>query len=546
MSLISGFGSRFKRYWLSAVLFLIPLILYVFGPLVLQIADLYLHLLLTLTAVMGVHVLDRLFLAMHSEQALDHLIKTVRCDIGEQTRSLVQTSKSLVAMDRSGIEQVYSGRDEAAVDITRDLTNADNSQIRLIGISLNDFVMGMDVNLVKVWSQIQDYIAGAKAIAHPDRGLDIRVLIIDPACFGAKLREEAEKRQQGGPVVHLTQDVEGAARALYRLESTAADKSKTTHVTLECRLYRLPPLLFLCWTDSVCYVQQYHFWSRRDNRTPMPVLKFLKSDVSDTAYPYHDEMKQHFEWIWENASISVADYLEHSVVGTDEGLNQCGTVNIYTNPKTAHDRMVHLLQKAKDKVSIQGISLSSFFTPGELFSALYSLVRNENVDIEILLLDPDCEQARYRSYREQLFAHPNEVYDEYIDGKGHEGSVLYQDTMRTISTIKGIVQQFANEGGWRGKIKVRLYKSAPACFVLRVDDHVLVEQYHYGKIIGQVPAILGKDMPLVEYCKDPTPLFRSNANRLRSPFGLLVNHLDFALKSMVVDLLSTDPNKPKL
>lgn len=80
------------------------------------------------------------------------------------------------------------------------------------------------------------------------------------------------------------------------------------------------------------------------------------------------------------------------------------------------------------------------------------------------------------------------------------------------------------------KLTVGLYASAPACFVLRIDDRVLVEQYHYGKIVPEeTPAILGKDMPLFEYWASTPELYKSKSDPLRMPFGLLVDHFEYAL-----------------
>jgi hypothetical protein len=195
--------------------------------------------------------------------------------------------------------------------------------------------------------------------------------------------------------------VQAAARDFQALAQAAMPDQ--TGMTFECRLYRLPPILFLCWVDSVCYVQQYHFWSARDNRTPMPVLKFRKLSESATTYPYHKEMEHHFDWIWENASIPVTDYLEAAVVGTDRGTHQCGAVNVYTDPNKASDRIAYLLKRARTKVSIQGISLNSFFKPGALREAISSVLENGIMELQVFLLNPDSDQAKYRSYRERLF-----------------------------------------------------------------------------------------------------------------------------------------------
>ena len=58
---------------------------------------------------------------------------------------------------------------------------------------------------------------------------------------------------------------------------------------------------------------------------------------------------------------------------------------------------------------------------------------------------------------------------------------------------------------------------------------MLVEQYHYGKLSEDSYGpriILGKDLPLMEYVDEQSPLCE-RAGRL--PFDLLVSHLDFVM-----------------
>jgi hypothetical protein len=529
MLFLSDLLSRFKRHLLSAMLFLIPLSLYLVGTLILHFHELFQHIMLTLTAVMGIHVLDRLFLLKDTEEALGSLIRHIRRDISAQTGSLISTSKSLEAMDRCGIVQTYPSRTEAAQDIRNDIADPANSKVRLIGISLNDFVVGMDQTLMEAWKTIQAFVRGQRRINDKERGLDIRVLIIDPKCFGAKLRSEAESKYSSALQKRLESEVHAAAKDLQKLAMEA--RPGETGVSFECRLYRLPPILFLSWVDSVCYVQQYHFWSYRDNQTPTPILKFRSFAASASTYPYHREMEHHFDWIWDNAAIPVDDYLESGVVGTDQGINQCGVVNVYTDSNKASDRIVHLLRRAEKKVSVQGISLNSFFKPGALREAVSSVLENGKAELEVLLLDPDSEQAQYRSYRERLLVSADQGYEGYMKDGEHKKSELYQDTNRTIQNIRYMVEDIRRRKGssWAPHLTVGLYASAPACFVLRVDDRLLVEQYHYGKIVRETRAILGKDMPLVEYCEAPSRLYEDESNPLRRPFGLLADHFEYAL-----------------
>lgn len=526
---------RLKRHWFSAVLFLIPLAIYLAGLLWFKVQELYQHIMLTITAVMGIHVLDRLFLVKDTEEVLTSLVEDVRQDIANQTNSLLKNSKSLEAMNNCDIVQLYTSRSEAAKDIYDDVINAGNSKVRLLGISLNDFVREMDPNLKRAWTTIQAFVRGKKRIDDPSRGMDIRVLLIDPMCFGAVLRSEAESKTPPAHTKRLETDVQLAAKDLHAL--TQAARPQETGVHFECRLYRLPPTLFLCWVNSACYVQQYHFWSARNNRTPTPVLKFRSLPASDTTYPYHMEMDHHFDWIWNNASIPVVDYLEGMAVGTERGIYQCRTINVYTDPQKASDRIAYLLKRSQQKVSILGISLNSFFKTGALREAISGVI-DKGTELEVLILDPESEQAKYRSYRERLFVAPNQSYDDYLNSGEHKNSDLFHDTNRTIQNIRHMISDLHDRKSmnWVPRLSLGLYKSAPACFVLRIDDRILIEQYHYGKSEEKnTRSILGKDMPLFEYCKSSSLICESDP--LRSPFDLIENHLDFvSAQSKVVDL----------
>lgn len=543
MSKESSFGLRLQRHWISAVLFLIPLGLSLLGS-IWHLPETIQHVLLTLSAVMGIHVLDRLFLVKDTEGSLEKLTAGIRHDITEQTESLLSMSKSLEVMDHCGIVQLYPSRADAANDICSDVVDPGNAYVRIMGISLNDFVQGMDQNLLRSWRAVQDLVHGRTPINDKERGLKIQFLIIDPNCFGAVLRSESESENSSALAKRLSQDVTAAARDLLDLED--ASNPANTGVTFECHLYRIPPILFLCWMDPVCYVQQYHFWSSRDNQTPTPVLKYRQLPASRSTYPYHEEMEHHFNWIWENASIPVKDFLDGAAVGIENGMHQCGAVNVYTNPEKARDRIVHLLKNAKSDVAIQGISLNSYFSPGPLREALHDIIVKGDVELKVLLLKPDCRQAKLRSYRERLIESASQEYDDYVRGGAHENSDLYHDTHRTIQNIRNMLSDIRSRQDKKSPVKLRvgLYDSAPACFVLRIDGHMLVEQYHYGKIVRETKAILGKDMPLIEYTESISHLYTTGSDPLRRPFGLLINHFDFAMKQSKALELSKEEAEP--
>lgn len=519
---------------IASVLFLSPASICLLITLVpaLHVAEPIEHLLLTLTAVMGVHLLDRIVLFREIINSLSETTSGLQEAVRSQTEMLADKSASLQAMIASDIERVYSSREEAAGDIHRDLTNSENEKIRIIGISLNDFVRAETTTLNKAWLAIRH------AIKNRSKRIDVKILLIDPECLGAQMRSKGEAQIQSAVAGRLGEDVIAVAESLLALEKEVNDSSPSpketgTSTTFECRFYRLAPTLFLCQADSVCYVQQYYYWSHRNQSHSCPVVRYRKPNGDDGRSQIYDGMTNHFDWIWKHASISIAEVLDAKSIGIDRGLHQCRATNFFASESDGRERIQWLLESDPKIVWIQGISLSSFFRPGRLFNAIVNLIEKD-IDLRVLLIDIESEQAKYRSYREYLFAGSEYSLKDYLDSEKHQQSDLHSDTDRSITNIQAQVSSIRNKKGknWEPKILVRRYKTAPACFMLRVDDKVLVEQYHYGKVFpkgqGEAPAILGKDMPLVEYRESGEGLY--DEIKLRSPFALLNDHFEFAFK----------------
>ncbi len=500
-----------------------------------------------------------------TKNALAELQKDLASSVSHQARALLietrdsldemlsRQSESLRAMSGSGMRSVYRGREEASVPMAEALTDPGNTTIRLMGVSLNDFVRGGEERaLESAWIVLGDVILNGRRDAGEGKRLTIRVLIIDPDCTGARLRSHAETNNRPvKPVGRLESDVRNVAEALCELERKCKTVGESTgagaQVEFACKLYRLAPIMFLCHVDSRCFVQQYHFWTDRISGTPVPVLEYGASGESPGAYPMHVELSEHFDLIWEHASVSVSDYLHAASIGTDKGMAQLGLVNIFTDREEAKARILYRLGLARKRVLLQGVSLQSFFSRGEISEAMYDLIGEGQVDIQVLILDRDCEQAAYRSYRERLLQQQDEEisFEEYR-ASGHRRSTLYRDTEETERTIRSWVSDFSTKNSpWECRLTVCKYASAPGCFMLAVDDVVFVEQYNYGKNVRPKPgrrsassATLGTDMPLLEYWKDPPDRFLYQKepadvyvdDRLRNPYDLQVDHFDFAFE----------------
>lgn len=466
-------------------------------------------------------------------------LEDVKRDIEEQTDTLVQTVASLEAMSKLGIVRVYSKRQDARADMINDIQDPTISHVYLIGISLNDFIGGKDRHFNQVWTTIIEYIEGIRPLPKHTKCLDIKVLVIDPHCHGAHLRSFGENRQPGASSSRLYAEVGGTIHDLLALQKTAEQNWQKTGVTFEFRLYRLPPLLFLFSTDKVSYIEPYYFWASRAVDTSMPFLRCGDGQIA----ALHQGMHDHFELIWEHASVAASQYDDQCNLGLDEGLHLSGAVNVFHDHRLARPRIHWLLEHANQRVYIQGISLRSYFDGRDLNRAIKTLVEAENVDVKVLLLHPDSEQARYRSYREYLLNKPPLTFETYQQNPElHKNSDLYRHTNQTIEGILSLQPH--------AKFRFRLYNSAPTNFMLLIDNTLIVEQYHYGDLrsprASTVSNILGEDTTIFEYTCEPTYM-EEQANLYSSPphiqvrmLELMQNHFEFVFDDCAIEY--TAPN----
>jgi hypothetical protein len=501
--------------------------------------------------------LIRIFTVRHYERFENTFIKFVREDVTSaleeirggieaQAKDFVKAAALLESMRQSGVTRAYVSRGFAGKDMAQDLMDSGISEIRLIGISLNDFVRpGDQPDLNTSWRFLEELIRGERSLTDSRAELDIKVLIIDPYCLGAQLRSLGESRAPAAVAGRLYAEVIQTAEHLFELETLARKQCERTRVSFEVRLYRLPPTLFLCRTNTVSYVQQYYFWSSRYTAVPIPILRYRGKPDRQWSDTLHGQMADHFNWIWEKGSITAREFHEGKALGIEKGLLLAGAVNVFADPNDALQRMLWLLQGAKKRVYVQGISLHSFFAHGQLFQAMAKLASQDGIEVKCLILDPKSEQAKYRAYREYLFGDPNLTFEQFCsNGKLYQNSSLYRDTNHTIENIRlGIAPRLVTDESGNSRFQVKIYDSAPACFLLIIDNTVLIEQYHYGKIVpsqGDYPVILGKDMPLVEYSRDSLNLYETDP--LRNSAELLKDHFEFIFERCARPLDLTSPH----
>jgi hypothetical protein len=211
--------------------------------------------------------------------------------------------------------------------------------------------------------------------------------------------------------------------------------------------------------------------------------------------------------------------------------------NVFIDRRRAAVRMKEEIQRSK-RLWIQGITLKAFFDDSDIADALKTRIRNQKDedDIKVMLLDPDCDQARVRAYREFVLNSGNVITFDEFARDNYSTSKLRRDLLETEEKIKEIQ---LNTG--RSSI-MKKYRTAPHMFVVIGDSAAFVEQYTYGKLNEYNPdkeIILGSDMPLIEYQRRIDPIYTQILKDIRSeenetaeqlrpqPYLLLLNHFQW-------------------
>ncbi len=432
--------------------------------------------------------------------------------IQKQREALHAEAKTLGALNDAGVMRVYRSRGEASADVLAAIKDPNLTHLSVMGVSLTDFFRDRGP-FADSWKCLQQrLIEGSKA----GQQLSVRFLFVDPGGTGARLRADHEQgHYQPGS---LADDVRLSARMVVE-----CSKKELVNASLEARLYRLMPHSFVLITDRYAFIQPYFFWSADNYGRHAPLLKVgLES-------PLLEEVRGHLELIWDKASCPVTDLLEAHAVGIDQGAHDTGMVNIYSNPSSGSRRMEWILQQAmrleppRGTVRVQGISLRRFFRRDS--DALHPYIEKlaEERQIQVLMLDPYCREAKFRSFLEDAYGGS---FDDYLSNPAyHRESKLVRDITETMAEVERLRKVGA-------KIELRLYGWGPSFFLLLTEDRALVEQYQYGSR----PSI--NPMPLLEFEKDApacpgSTLWSDNggAKDRLGPHRLLADHYKHAWKT---------------
>jgi hypothetical protein len=169
-------------------------------------------------------------------------------------------------------------------------------------------------------------------------------------------------------------------------------------------------------------------------------------------------------------------------------LQKCGIINIHEDRPLAEMHILDLLRNAKKHVEVAGISLRGLFQGGgrlnrTILDTLHSAAKDRAGELRwrVLVLDPESDQARYRTEREE----PETTLRE---------ATLCREVLVTVEMVAHLKRKGC-------PIDLKAYRGSPSCFLLIIDDTILVEQYHYGRAGGARVAEL---VPLFEYSSEST------------------------------------------
>jgi hypothetical protein len=392
------------------------------------------------------------------------------------------------------------------------------SDIRLLGLTLDNwFDTHRTHGLDQPGAVLERLLLGQERGSTDNGGISVRVLLIDPQCAGAHLLMHGSGEHDSTEgMTRMANDALATAHHLIALAERL--HAQETGNSLEVKFYRATPGVSAFSTNLKSFVRSY-FANRPLHEFAAPLGQYGGGSV------VHDAVRDHFDIIWETSSIACDEILTESSYGVDQGIAESGIHNVYSEHEKARARMNYLLSHTRHRLWIQGISLNPMFIP-PLESAMYRVFASPEIDVQLLVIDPNCEQAYMKSYRDYLLTNQRRQhlsFNDYLAQPSlHTNSLIYQNIKHSTERVLNVI----HESG-ASHCQLRYYTCAPTSFVLIADDSALVEQYHYGKSPQTMHSWnaqlqLTEEMPLIEYRRPRSGLFKAQPGR--NPFAVIENH----------------------
>ncbi|HIJ64479.1 MAG TPA: hypothetical protein HPP77_00905 [Candidatus Hydrogenedentes bacterium] len=230
-------------------------------------------------------------------------------------------------------------------------------------------------------------------------------------------------------------------------------------------------------------------------------------------------------------------------------LTSCFDAGISNVFKSRHDdsfrdKLMVEMRKSRDPVRVLAVAAREFLHEGQGDEGFdYHIIRSlsQENELRFLLLHPWCEQAVSRGLREDP---QHSTFDRYKETR------LFQDVTRSCDTLV----EWGDSGS---KVRTRLYKVMPSCFLILTSDVVFIEEYQFGtggRASGKVPVIEAlKGTRLYEqleghfeYVWDTAsqyPLSLNLAETIRNPSAADVEQFERIVRFLRPDLFIDDSGK---
>jgi hypothetical protein len=282
-----------KRTWLTGVIFIVLIFLFFIAPKIAGVVhatneelEILKHLLLTLMAIMGVHLLERAF-----------LWKEIANWNKDSLTTVLQDANALIkAADTCGLQTIYPSREEARKDVINDVRKA-KKRIWLLGVGLSQ--------KININHDLMDLI---KAKIRNNGEFDVRILMLDAlrstAVFRTFLESKGEEVKSvidvnlkdrkkppiDNPYFHLT---------LYKdFQHGFSSFKSSPELKAVIRFYPNTPVCWLAVIDDTSYFQPYTFGRTVGSELTignlLPVFKF-KSESDRSIF---EVLEDHFNKLW--------------------------------------------------------------------------------------------------------------------------------------------------------------------------------------------------------------------------------------------------------
>ena len=474
-----------------------------------------------------------------NSQAIDNLEQKF-----VEVAQFVQQHAKAAPLAESNVADMFATRALAGAAMRDAVLHSDVSEIRILGISLNEFLNNTHDS---AWSTIHKYLTGSLPPPKGIKTLSVKVLVCDPKSLASHLLNVPNPSAQDSPATATSNEEHKSVQeadfehVLARLRPLLNPPGFDGHaVTLEFRVYRDFPPNFLFAVGRTVFVQPYYLHNYGSERPHMPVLKYDPNSAMSAA------LVNQFDLMWVKASASPGNMIEDKPVRIDGGAARTGIMELYTNAHMAIAQLERLMRSAQRRVFVQGISLVPFIR-GELNDVFIEAVNRKDVTVRVLILDPRSEAAkqktfaRYESTGDERAKAGWLAYGEAEAGRygPHQSSDIYDNIRNSLISFMRVARDANRDVP--GKVQVRLCNSVEA-FIMVADDYVLYEPYHFGNEFNltypsQTPLQLAGNMPLVEFHPPrPDPFLPRRGTNVSSPVEVCVSHFERVFTQFSMDV----------